>query len=74
MAQKQKTYRVYADDREDYAFGGPLFGPMFVCEYKGRTPEEAIRKYYRYSQKHHLGWRLYDLSARLKRKAKRRKK
>lgn len=63
MAVKLNNYRVYGRDDDGYAFGGPLFGPVFLGEYKGRTQYEAIRKFYRRSQRKHLGWRLFDLTA-----------
>jgi hypothetical protein len=58
------TYRIYGNDNDDYAFGGPLFDERFLREVKASTPEEAIRKFYSISKKKHLGWRLCDLSAR----------
>lgn len=75
MASKLNNYRVYGRDADDYAFGGPLFPDVFLGEWKGRTPTEAIRKFYRRSQRKHLGWRLYDLRAKCyNRKAKKRRK
>ena len=66
-----KIYRVYGTDTSDYAFGGPLFDDkIFLKEVKANNPEAAKRKVYNWSKRKHLGWPLYSLTVRTKRKSK----
>jgi hypothetical protein len=64
MPKELKTYRVYGNDTDSYAFGGPLFPPIFLKEVKARTPQAAFEKVYRWNRRKHLNWRKSDLLVR----------
>ena len=60
-----KSYRITGNDNNVYS-GGGIFSPITLTVIKAKSPKDAIRKFYNKSKKHSWGWKLGELSARLK--------